>query len=201
MSRLGLRSASMKPRLWVPLRGFGTALLLIGANACMPNTSYQRLPNGDLHLVCRDVRLTSCMLPAADACSDYGYDILSGQERREVTGSPPAQNENISSEATVRCRKAVPLLGADPNVPVPSAQLVEASPPEPTDIPPPPEAAPVMPASGAPKCVPGASVPCVTPACSGAQVCANDGARFEACQCSTSAPATPPAPPTAPAAP
>ncbi len=143
-----------------------------GARGCGLNASYQKLPNGDLRVACNGP-LIPCLRPAADTCSDYGYDVVRAEERRETTGSPPEQQTFVRSEATVRCRQAKPLFGHDPNAAVASAAPAAAT---------------------APRCVPGASLACVTPTCSGAQVCVGDGTRFGPCECapaSTSSAAAP----------
>lgn len=136
------------------------------AAACGLNAHYQKLANGDLRVTCRGPLLT-CLEPAADACDEYGYDVLSADERHETTGSSPEQETFVRSEATVRCRRATPLFGHDPNQPAASA-------------------AP-SPSAGPPRCVPGSSQACATPTCTGAQICTADGTRFAPCECAPGA--------------
>jgi hypothetical protein len=138
---------------------------LVAAHGCGLSASYQKLANGDVRVECRGP-LLPCLQPAADACADYGYDVVVAEERRVTTGSPPEQQQFVRSSATVRCRKAAPLVGGDPNVP-PASSTASAPQPSPP----------------APRCVPGASQACATPTCTGAQVCVADGTRFGPCEC------------------
>jgi hypothetical protein len=160
--------AARDVRAWCVLL-FGLA----AARGCGLDAHYQRLANGDLSVQCRGP-LLPCLQPAADACAEYGYDVVHAEERRETTGAQPEQQQFVRSAATVRCRGAKPLMGSERSLP-----LASASPPAPA------------PSASVPRCVPGASLACATPTCSGAQVCAADGTRFGPCEC---APAAAPAP-------
>jgi hypothetical protein len=156
--------------------GFGALLVAFG---CAVHQGVDRLPNGDLHVACSG-SLANCLVRVAEHCPEHGYDVVTGSEHREETGAPPEQQEILRSEATVRCRKSVPLFGRDPNKPsAPSVVVVTAS----------ASAAP----SGPPRCVPGVSQACtMTTGCSGAQVCVADGSHFGPCECAAAA-ASPPA--------
>ncbi len=157
--RYGLHAAR-DARAWLVL-----AYGLAAARGCGLSASYQKLANGDVRVECRGP-LLSCLQPAADACAEYGYDVVQAEERRVTTGSPPEEEQFVRSRATVRCRKSTPLVGRDSNVPL--ASSVAAAP---------------APSATAPRCVPGASQACATPTCSGAQICAADGTRFDPCEC------------------
>jgi hypothetical protein len=143
-----------------------------GSRGCAMHPGFERLANGDLHVACNGP-LANCLVPVAERCAEHGFDVVTASEHRETTGSPPEQQEILRSDATVRCRKAVPLLGHDPNKPAaPTVVVVSAS------------AAP----AGPPRCVPGSSQGCaMTSGCSGAQVCAVDGTHFGPCECAPAA--------------
>jgi hypothetical protein len=159
--------------------------LALGASACATSQAVERRGDGTLRAECR-FALHDCLqrLVADDwNCSRWGYDVVYAIERRHQLGNVDVPDVKVTSEAIVRCRQAVPAFGADPNQPAPPAA---GSPPR----------APA--ATGAPRCVPGASAACSTPAgCTGAQVCAPDGASFGPCECAP-APSGLPAPPTPP---
>jgi hypothetical protein len=152
-------------------RALAVALVALAARGCATHPGYERLANGDLHVACR-APLANCLLPVADACAEHGFDVVTATERHARTGAPtePA-DDMLHSEATVRCRRAVPLFGHDPNQPVPPPVTVTTA------------SASAAPA-GAPRCVPGASQACaMTTGCSGAQVCVADGTHFGPCEC------------------
>src|SRR4051812_20316618 len=153
-------------------RALAVALVVFGARGCATHPGYERLANGDLHVACR-APLANCLLPVADACAEHGFDVVTATERHARTGAPTEQADMLHSEATVRCRRAVPLFGHDPNQPMA-----------------PPVAVAVVTASASaalgapPRCVPGASQACaMTTGCSGAQVCVADGTHFGPCVC------------------
>ena len=156
---------------------FGVMLVAFGARACAVHQGFERLANGDLHVACNGP-LANCLLPVAEHCSEHGFDVVMASEHRDTTGAQPEQAEIVRSEATVRCRQAIPLLGRDPNKPAaPTVVVVATS----------ASAAP----SGPPRCVPGSSQACaMTTGCSGAQVCVADGSHFGACECAAAATAT-----------
>jgi len=172
-----LRNRGVRAADLVPL----ALSLALGASTCATSQAVERRGDGTLRAECR-VALHDCLqtLVADDRnCSRWGYDIVYAIERRDQAGSVDWPDLQVTSEAIVRCRQAVPVFGADPNQPAPPAAG-------------PPPTAPA--ATGAPRCVPGASAACSTPAgCTGAQVCALDGASFGPCEC---APAVIPATPT-----
>jgi hypothetical protein len=159
--RIGLDSAR-DVRAWLVVS------VAVAAHGCGLNAHYQKLANGELRVECRGP-LLACLQPAADACAEYGYEVVRAEERRVTTGAQPEQEQFVRSEAIVRCRKATPLLGHDPNAHVASAAPV--APPNATVA----------------RCVPGASLACTTPTCSGAQVCAADGTHLGPCECAPSA--------------
>lgn len=161
---------SSAPRARALAGALAVALVALAARGCATHPGYQRLANGDLHVACR-APLANCLLPVADACAEHGFDVVTATERHARTGAPTEQADMLHSEATVRCRRAVPLFGHDPNQPVPPpVTVVTAS----------ASAAP----AGPPRCVPGASQACaMTTGCSGAQVCVADGTHFGPCEC------------------
>ncbi len=154
-------------------------LVALALRGCATHPGYERLANGDLHVACR-APLANCLLPVADACAEHGFDVVTATERHARTGAPTEQADMLHSEATVRCRRAVPLFGHDPNQPVaPQVAAVTAS------------ASASASRAGPPRCVPGASQACaMTTGCSGAQVCVADGTHFGPCECAV-APASP----------
>jgi hypothetical protein len=155
-----------------PARALALALALLGACGCAMHPGFERLANGDLHVACRGP-LANCLLPVADACAEYGFDVVAATERHARTGAPTEQADMLHSEATVRCRRAVPLFGKDPNAPV-APRIASVAPPASARV-----AAP-------PRCVPGASQACATTSgCSGAQVCVTDGTHFGPCECAS----------------
>jgi len=164
-----------------------SGLTLLGAAGCASHSGTERLADGRLRVEC-DGPLSACLVPASQACSDHGYDVVSAKELHDMEGGSPYSGEFIKSQAIVRCRQAVPLFGRDPNPPLPAVAASGA-----------PAAAPVAsaaappPLSTAPRCVPGVSQACATTAgCTGAQVCARDGASFGACECAAPAPSSAP---------
>ena len=148
----------------------GPALVALGACGCAIHPGFERLANGDLRVACNGP-LAGCLSPVADACAEHGFDVVTATERRETTGAPTEQANLLHSEATVRCRRAIPLFGHDPNEPTaPRVVIVSGS-------------ASAMPAAP-PRCVPGTSQACAkTTGCSGAQVCVADGTHFGPCEC------------------
>ena len=177
------------------------------AGACAASPGLTQREDGTLHTECR-TSLSSCLkgVEKASDCGRYGYDVLYATERRTQTGSADLPSSSASSEAIVRCRQPVPLLGHDRNPPTPEPPPVTsaAGPPQSAPdaaTPPPPEVGtmagpptPKPPPPGPPRCVPGTSIACASIAgCSGVQVCAPDGERFGPCECP---PAAPPAPDT-----
>ena len=167
----------------ISFRGFGAragaasslffaALFGLGTRACALHVGVDRLPNGDLHVACKQ-ELAQCLVPLSDQCPDHGYDIVNATERREATGSPPLEQIFVHSEATVHCRSGKPLFGRDPNQPAPAAVASASA------------------AAAPPRCVPGVSQACATPSgCTGAQVCVSDGTHFAPCACAPSAAVT-----------
>jgi hypothetical protein len=142
----------------------GLVLFAFGARGCAAHPGVERLANGDLYVACPGP-LAPCLVPVADRCAENGFDVLQASERRETTGSPPESQQFVHSQATVRCRLPVPVIGRDPNQRL---------------APPVASAAP----AGPPRCVPGLSQACGTQSgCTGAQLCAADGTHFGPCEC------------------
>jgi hypothetical protein len=134
-------------------------------------------PDGSYDLSCRG-RLTSCLKQAERVCGDKGYTVESARDIRELLGHKAGQSQIgvERSEATVVCGSAP----KEEPIRLQRAEQLE------TELP-----------ASAPRsaCIPGATQACVGPAgCSGGQVCASDGARFDACDCgpAQAAPAAPP---------
>jgi hypothetical protein len=139
-------------------------------------------PDGSYDLSCRG-RLTSCLKQAERVCGDKGYRVTTARDIRELLGHKDGQSQIgiETSDATVIC-------GSAPKEEPIRLQREEQ---QETELPATP---PVGPRTA---CVPGATQACIGPAgCSGGQVCAADGLKFEACDCGpASAPPTPsPAP-------
>ncbi len=177
----------------------------IAAVGCAASPGLTQREDGTLHTECR-TPLSSCLkgVEKANDCGRYGYDVLYATERRTQTGSADLPASSARSEAIVRCRQPVPLLGHDPNPPTPEppALTSAAGPPQPASdaaAPLPPEAGtvagpppPPPPPAAPPRCVPGTSIACASVAgCSGAQVCAPDGERFGPCECPPAQPRNP----------
>jgi hypothetical protein len=166
------------------MKWLSPAAILLGVHACSMPAGLTRLNNGDYKVQCSG-HLLPCLQPAATACGEHGYDILSAEERRDLIGPSPFQTEVLKSVAVVRCHTPKPLFGSGPEpLPPPSASGLPpagASSKDPRSV--------IAPAP-APRCVPGTSQACATPTCSGAQICAADGASFGPCEC---APTVPPA--------
>lgn len=136
--------------------------------------------DGSYDLSCRG-RLTSCLKQAERVCGDKGYTVASARDVRELLGHKAGQSQIgvESSEATIVCGTAP----KEEPIRLQRAEQLETE--LPATAPPAPRGA----------CVPGATQACVGPAgCSGGQVCAADGARFETCDCgpAQAAPAAPP---------
>jgi hypothetical protein len=157
--------------------------LVLGLVACASDPAFTRLGDGHYRVQCSH-RLLQCLEPAAKACSASGYEIVNAEERREVAGPEPLQTEVLKSVAEVRCRQARSLFGGDSE---PSARPASsASAPAPASAA--PAIAPVATAT-APRCVPGTSLACgAVTGCSGAQICAADGASFGPCECAPPSP-------------
>jgi len=68
-----LASPAMK---WLSL-----AAILLGVHACSLPPGLTRLNNGDYKVECSG-HLLQCLQPAASACGEHGYNILSAEERR-----------------------------------------------------------------------------------------------------------------------
>jgi len=94
--------------------------------ACAAQAKVTRLTPGTYQVECKD-SLALCLVPAQELCRAYGYDVVSGTERRNYVGQHPEGYEAVSASATVRCRQAVPMFGRDPNEPVPPLASAAAS--------------------------------------------------------------------------
>ena len=140
-----------------------------------------READGSYHLSCRGP-LTDCLQRAERLCKDEGYSVASARDVQELLG-----HESGESQVAIRKSEAVIYCGA--KVPAAERPMIElkretpiAATPEPS---PAPAAAPPPPAP-ARACVPGSTQACVGPGgCSGGQACAEDGARYEPCNCSS----------------
>lgn len=137
-------------------------------------------PDGSYELSCKGP-LSNCLKRAEQVCGDKGYTVLDGHHVREILGGETGQSQVRldHSDANVVCgtapARAPVRLQREPE-PLPSTEATTPS------AAPPPRA-----------CVPGATQACVGPAgCSGGQVCAVDGSRFEACDCGSLNPAPKP---------
>lgn len=176
-----MQRAMLRSTLGVPAL-FAAFAALVGACSGAPRPPAKQ-PDGSYDLSCRGP-LTSCLRGAERVCGDRGYTVTSAHHFKELLGHKSGQSQiGIErSDATVTCGTApaeAPIrLQREQEVPAASAE------------------APLPAAPPARACVPGATQACVGPAgCSGGQVCATDGSRFEACDCGAPAPATSPASP------
>jgi hypothetical protein len=156
------------PSSWLPL------LAALSALACSKGAGgIAKQPDGSYQLSCKGP-LANCLKRAEQVCGDKGYTVLEGHNLREILGGETGQSQVRieTSDANVVCGSAparAPIRLEREPAPLPPSE------PAPSAAPPPP----------APRaCVPGATQACIGPAgCSGGQVCAADGARYEACDC------------------
>ncbi len=137
-------------------------------------------PDGSYDLSCRGP-LTTCLRGAERVCGDKGYTVTTAHDIKELLGHKSGQSQiGIErSDATIVCgvvTDSAPIrLQRETELPAPAASAEAPAAPTPR------------------ACVPGATQACVGPAgCSGGQVCAADGARFEACDCGAAPPAPTP---------
>ena len=125
------------------------AVTLGAVAACAVRAEVTRVDARTYRVDCKDA-LAACLVPVQEICRANGYDVVQGTEQRSHVGSAlPEGYETVTAKATVRCREAVPLFGADPNrppsaaasaAPPPRAAVVAAppAPPAPSVAPPPP---------------------------------------------------------------
>jgi hypothetical protein len=144
MSKFPVRHA-LAARTWLG------ALSVFG---CMAQVKVTPIADRTYQVECEQA-LTSCLVRVQEMCSAHGYDVLTASERRETSGPSPVQNELVKASATVRCRQAVPLFGADPNPPPPPIASVAP----PTAAPPSSSTAPLL---GSPLAAP-SSAPAASP--------------------------------------
>jgi hypothetical protein len=157
-------------------------LLALGAAACSRGGSGApaKQPDGSYQLSCKGP-LSNCLRHAEHVCGDEGYAVTSAHDVRELLGHAAGQSQVPieRSDANIVC-------GSGPERAAIRLQREEAPTPAPAPATAP---APAATAAPAPACVPGSTQACVGPAgCSGGQVCAADGARYEACDCGKPAP-------------
>jgi hypothetical protein len=120
-------------------RGF-MAVAVAAAFACASRAELTRIDARTYRVECAGP-LANCLVPVQDVCKPHGYDVLAGTERRSYVGTPPPEGyESVKANATVRCRVAVPLFGADPNLPASASPSPVPAPPAVT--PPPSASAP-----------------------------------------------------------
>ena len=135
---------------------------LVATLSCATQTKVTRLTPGTYQLECKD-SLAVCLVAARELCREYGYDVISGTERRDYIEQEPQGYESVKANATVRCRQAVPLFGQDPNLPAaPSASAAASVAPAPAPSAAPPVVAPaasVAPVSSAPPASPSSPAP------------------------------------------
>lgn len=138
--------------------------------------------DGSYHLACRGP-LTDCLNRAERICRDKGYSVASARDVRELLGheSGESQVEIRKSEAVIYCGASLPP-AERPMIELRRETPISAEPAPPPAPPASPPAASPPPAARA--CVPGATQACVGPGgCSGGQACAEDGTRYEPCNC------------------
>lgn len=117
----------------------GASLGALSAFACAAPVTLVPLADRTYQVECRQA-LASCLVRVEELCSAHGYDVLTATERRETSGASPVDAEYVKSTATIRCRLAVPVFGADPNPPPPpiasTKPLLNAAPRNPPPTPP-----------------------------------------------------------------
>lgn len=138
------------------------AASIVGTFACVSeHLGRTKLADGSYELKCKKP-LGECLRELADVCREQGYDVVRGKEEKRRFGVEPMQTEVITSNATIRCRSATPLLSLDEKT---------------------------APVGVAARCFPGSTQACLGPAaCKGAQTCRNDGAGFGVCDCGAPSP-------------
>ncbi len=183
-------AASMHDGRSLRALGGSIAVLALALTACAAGVQRTQMPDGSYALQC-EVPLSTCLRAIEEPCSGHGYDVLGASEQRSRGGPVNVDPEHVHSEARVRCRSPKALFSFESTPPAPSA----AAPAEPLPAHAPlPALSVAPPAAGASAaaCVPGVSQSCAGPGgCSGAQICADDGRRFGACDCGPP-PAAPP---------
>jgi hypothetical protein len=122
------------------------AAAVAAAFACASRAELTRIDARTYRVECSGP-LANCLVPVQDVCKPHGYDVLAGTERRSYVGTPPPEGyESVKANATVRCRLAVPLFGADPNLPASASASPLPAPPAATPLP----AATALPSASAP---------------------------------------------------
>lgn len=146
--------------------------------ACSSNSSPAKQADGSYHFSCKGA-LTDCLQRAERACRDKGYVVASAREVQEMLG-------HESGESQVRIQKSEAVIYCGTDLPPAERPMIELKRETPIAAEPAaPAAAPVAAPAPPPRaCVPGATQACVGPGgCSGGQACAEDGSRFEPCNC------------------
>lgn len=159
------------------------SLLTLAACSNAPHPPAKQ-PDGSYDLSCRG-RLTLCLRQAERVCGDDGYTVQTARDVRELLGHKQGQSQIgvERSDATIFCGTA------EKEAPIRLKREEQQE----TELP----SVPLSPRLQA--CVPGATQACVGPGgCTGGQVCSSDGARFESCDCGSSAPPVAPVAPPAP---
>jgi hypothetical protein len=165
--------------MWLRLSRLTSLVVLLGCSGA-PKTPAKQA-DGGYHLACRG-SLSDCLHGAERICREQGYSVASARDTRELLGHESGESriEIRKSEATIYCGSAVP--------PAERPMVELKREPTTTDaVPSAPPAATTAPTAAPPAraCVPGATQACVGPGgCSGGQACAEDGMRFESCNCS-----------------
>ena len=161
------------------LRAAWFLVLLLPAACSHGSGAPVRQADGGYSLACSGA-LSDCLRHAEHLCGDEGYTVSEARDVRRLLGHEAGQSQLLiaKSDATVYCGT---------HAPRPPIELKR----EPATAP-----APIVPVTKppAPACVPGATQACIGPAgCNGGQACANDGTRYEPCNCGqpTTAPPAP----------
>jgi len=84
---------------------------LVATLSCATQTKVTRLTPGTYQLECKD-SLAVCLVAARELCREYGYDVISGTERRDYIEQEPQGYESVKANATVRCLVMVESVGA-----------------------------------------------------------------------------------------
>lgn len=145
------------------------------------------LADGGYSLSCRGP-LADCLRHAERLCRDQGYAVTEARDVREILGHEQGQSRVLieRSDATIYCGDAKPreAIRLSRETAPPTTATTTPSAPTPSAAPPPRA------------CVPGVTQACVGPGgCTGGQACADDGTRFEPCNCGAAAPGSSPTTP------
>jgi len=167
----------------------GAAPLLVLLVGCSSTASTAvRLADGSWHLTCKS-SIGACVQKADQICKEQSFEILRGRSDRKRLGHElgESQVQIDRSELVVRCTGTP---GAPK--PTPPAPRLERSLAPRRSEGHPVRAPAVTPGPASRVCVKGTTQACVGPgACTGGQVCLDDGSGFGPCDCGSAGPSAP----------